>query len=624
MSHQPTGTYDNQYCYDNVYGHALALLLQQRNVHIETTLHLDIGCGYGRIAEPLTAQLGRTYVGVDADEGGLASLRSRGFEAHDIWLAEEGPTYEALQDIVGNRRLGSITMLDTLEHLADGDSVLRAIHRLAIKHSAFVVISVPNVAHNDIGFKLAFGRWDYTKSGLLDHTHLRLFSADVLDRVLCQTGFYTVSRNDVLMASSDQHFPADHSALAHGSQLHAYLSELRDRADPYGKVNQFVRLCVPCTPTGGQPFLQPLTEVRSPFLSIVVRTQGKRIHTLEEVLTALAGQSDTDFEVLVMGHRLSLEPQLAVECALEDCVEWLRMKCRLLLVDDGNRTHPLNEGFAQAIGDYIVILDDDDLPFGHWVEAFRKLAEGKPGRMLRTVTVRQQVTNVTICGKPGLRAIGPLEKIFPVDFDFLAHLRSNHSPGLSVAFPRSVFHDLGFRFDESLTTTEDWDFMMRIAPVVGTACGSDITAIYRWWNRDESSRTVHDQDEWERNRLRILQKMDDTTILFPPGTADRIRFLLDHYDRTTHGSSSGESERTGDPERSVQLDPLRDVVSILGSTSWRITRPLRALAHLLGKPRADHSGIWDRDTNELARIAVALRRSNSWRITAPLRRLRGA
>jgi 2-polyprenyl-3-methyl-5-hydroxy-6-metoxy-1,4-benzoquinol methylase/glycosyltransferase involved in cell wall biosynthesis len=617
VKQQIIGTYDNQYYYNNVYGHALALLRRQQVDGIEGKIHLDIGCGYGRIAEPLTAELGATYVGIDADGGGLASLRSRGYEAHSLWLAEEEPTYEALMQIVGNRRVGSITMLDTLEHLADGDQVLRAISRLAIGHSALVVISVPNVAHNDIGFKLAFGRWDYTKSGLLDHTHLRLFSADVLDRVLHHAGFFTIDSNDVLMSQSDQHFPQSHSALARGSMLHAYLSDLRRSADPNGNINQFVRLCIPSTPTTEQPYLSRSDEAGRPFLSIVVRTQGKRMHTFEEVLTALAGQSDTDFEVLVMGHRLSIESQTAVERALEDCPEWLRKKCRLVLVDDGNRTRPLNAGFADAKGDYIVILDDDDLPFGNWVEAFHEVAERTPGRMLRTVTVRQEVTNVAIDGLPGLRAIGPFEKIFPSEFDYLAHLRSNHTPGLSMAFPRGVFHDLGLHFDESLTTTEDWDYIMRVAGIVGTSCSLAITSIYRWWHQDESSRSVHAQEEWDRNHNRIFQKMDDSLIIFPAGTAGRIRYLLNAHDGR-FGDMGGSDLAA--PDR-IRL--LQEVVAILTSTCWRVTWPLRLLGRLFGRPNSDYSEIWYYDVNQLREIAICLRRSNSWGITALFRRLRG-
>ena len=36
-----------------------------------------------------------------------------------------------------------------------------------------------------------------------------------------------------------------------------------------------------------------------PFLSIITRTQGRRPHTLTEVLVCLTAQTDTDFELLL-------------------------------------------------------------------------------------------------------------------------------------------------------------------------------------------------------------------------------------------------------------------------------------------------------------------------------------
>ncbi len=636
MSYQPPGTYDNAYASTNVLGHSVELLRRHRTAGPADALHLDVGCGFGHIAEPIAAELGRTYVGVDFDELGLASLRARGFEAHHLVLSGDEATYEALKTIIAGRRLASITMIDTMEHLADGDAVLRAIGRIAAEASALFVLSVPNIAHDDVGFKLALGRFDYTPAGLLDRTHVRLFSADLVDRVLRSSGFYEFDRYDVVMAESDQCFPQTHPALARGTQLHAYLRELRANSNPYAHVNQFVRICAPAAPAQVLTHVEPANDATRPFLSVVVRTQGKRPHTLTEVLTALAGQSDDDFEVLVVGHRLTVERQLIVERIIADCPTWLREKCTLLRVDDGNRTRPLNEGFGAAQGRYIAIMDDDDLPFGHWVETFKTLAEQSPGRLLRAACVRQFVDTVTIQGKPGLRAVDKLDRTFPSDFDYVAHLRMNFTPNHCLAFPRGVFHDLGMRFDETLTTTEDWDYIMRVASVVGTVSSPEITSIYRWWQSSESSRTLHGQDEWQGNYRRILQKMDDRPMLMPRGTTARIRELLDQRDAAAAGQPAPihavDAQAAGLAVQQVlagalaaeaeRVHRLREVVLILESTSWRITRPFRTVAQILGRPRVNYDRIWNCGAAELTEIAVSLRRSTSWRLAQPLRMLR--
>jgi SAM-dependent methyltransferase len=638
-------SYDNAFSHDNLYGHALELLTRYRTKPPESgpeRIHLDLGCGYGRIAEPLTAALGLRYVGVDADAVALASLHERGFETHELVLNASDCLLDALRAVAGNRVIASISMLDTLEHLRDGDAVLGCLHAIASEHCTLTVLSVPNVAHRDIGFKLAFGSFSYTPVGLLDHTHLRFFSADYLEAVLKHAGFYRVDRSDVRVSVSDQHFPVTHPALNRSTSLHRFLRTLRAEAEPNDDVNQFVWLCVSGPKMAEKPFVTT-TDHSRPFLSIVTRTQGKRAQSLVEMFTCLAGQSVTDFEVLVLGHRLSHARQLLVERILEDNPAWLRARTRLILVDKGNRTHPLNVGFGAARGDYISILDDDDIVMAHWVETFKTLAKEKPGCLLRATVVRQNVVNTTVLGKVGVRAVGTLEKKYPSEFDFLEHLRENHTPPLSLAFPRGAFHDLNVRFDEELTTTEDWDYMMRVATITGTTSSPKITSVYHWWVSDQSSRSDHPTHEWVINHQRILQKLDRDLVLFPEGTPYAIRSLLNERDnlrkqlrscyederqrqnperlvkRTLHENEqlqfSAEAARRAEETKRAQL------IHLLCSNSWRWSAPLRLLGRLTGGRAISIANAQLLASSQLEEAIRQVYASTSWRVTAPLRKL---
>jgi len=613
-------SYDNAFFHNNVYGHALDLLTRHRalpnNANSEP-IHLDIGCGYGRIAEPLVEKLGVTYVGVDADAEALASLRERGFETHQLDLGLSDSLLDALRRIVAGRAVVSITMLDTLEHLSNGDAVLDCIRSLAGEHHALTVISVPNMTHRDIGFKLAFGGFDYTADGLLDHTHVRLFSAPFLERVLKHAGLHRIDEHNVRMTRSDQHFPSTHPALAPSTSLHRLLRTLRTRAEPNDDVNQFVWLCVSGPKIEATPFLTETTRPR-PFLSIVTRTQGKRLQSLVEVFTCLAGQSVIDFEVLVIGHRLSNSSQLAVERVLEDNPEWLRERTRLILVDKGNRTHPLNVGFGAAQGDYIAILDDDDTPMAHWVETFKTMAEENPGCLLRASVVRQDVVNTRVLGSVGVRAVGSMHTIYPSSFDFLDHLRHNQTPPISVAFPRGAFHDLNIKFDEELTTTEDWDYIMRVATITDTVSSSAITSIYHWWVSDQSSRTDHPTHEWVTNHQRIFQKMDEDMVLFPKGTPYAIRALLDERDdlRKQIAQLQG-NER---PHDVLAAEAKRmHLIELLRSTSWRVAAPLRVAGMIKGRA-ITLTDCHRMDPSQLDEAIRGIYASTSWKITAPVRK----
>lgn len=520
--------YDNPFFYNNVYGHALELLTRNPRLLPAGCVHLDLGCGFGRIAEPLVQKTGLHYIGVDGCEVGLQSLAQRGFESHALWLRGEDKTYDRLNAIIAGRVVASITFLDILEHLSDSDQILRAVARLAREHTAYVVLSAPNVAHGDIGRKLAFGVWDYTETGLLDHTHMRFFDNKLFGKSLAKAGLHVVDSHDIELPLSDQHFPVDHPALSDTTHLGLLLHKLRSQIDPFEHVNQFVRLCVAGPCVDAPTYLVEREEAR-PFLSVVTRTQGTRMHTFTETLTCFAGQTDTDFEVLVMGHCLPPERQLAVEHAIDDSPAWLRDRIRLILVNKGNRTHPLNVGFENARGHYIIILDDDDIPFANWVENFREIASKEPGKILRAATVRQDVKTANVGGLAGLRAEGPLERIYPSSFDLLQHLRANQTPPPCLAFPRGAFHDLNIRFDEELTTTEDWDFLLRVAAVVGVANAPQITSVYRWWVSEDCARFVHPPEEWRANYEKILHKIDGMMFLFPEGTTRKIRYLLDHF-----------------------------------------------------------------------------------------------
>lgn len=527
MIETPVGTYDNAFEIDNVYGHALDLLVRHRLRAPADGIHLDIGCGYGRIAEPLVAALGLKYVGCDADPAGLQSLGERGFETHRVLLGGEEETYAALLECIDGRPLVSITILDTLEHLPDTAGTLRALSRLSQASGALVVLSAPNAAHFDIGAKLVLGRLDITDVGILDHTHMQTFSASVLNRELRAAGLYPFDTFDTRVALADQHFPSDHSLLTESTEIGGLLRSLRRSTDAeHADVLQLIRICTPGPVSSEPSFVKAYVPENRPFLTAVIRTRGRRIHTLRETLLCLDGQTDRDLEILVVGHRLEPDAIKAVERALDDQPEDMRERTRLIRVEDGNRVRPLNVGFAEARGRYIAILDDDDTPMGNWVETFKALDRQAPGRLLRTACVRQSVRTVVVQGLEGLRAEGSPERCYAKQFDLLEHLRTNQSPPICLAFPRGAFHDLGIRFDETMTTTEDWDYMMRVALLVGVKSSTERTGVYRWWVEGESSRSEHSQSEWDRNYQAILRKMDSGPLLLPPGSAARLRELL--------------------------------------------------------------------------------------------------
>ncbi|WP_051884737.1 MULTISPECIES: glycosyltransferase [Lysobacter] len=613
-------TYDNPYFHDNVYGHVISLLTGHGDSR--EGLHLDIGCSLGPIAEHVRDDLGRKYIGLDIDTQALAQLGARGFQTHALDLSDIERAEATLRQVIGDQAVASMSIIDTLEHVAEPEKVVAMLRRISEAHCAPLAVSVPNVAHRDVGFKLAFGRWDYTKTGLLDHTHLRGFTQASLQTMMQTSGWHLVESKDVKLSQSDQYFPSYHPALATGALLQRVMSHVRDGVDATATTNQFVGLYLPGHGRDAVIYTDDHGDAERPFLSVITRTQGKRLDTLRDVFLCLSAQTDQDFEVLIIGHKLPPESVTAVERVIEDTNATIRNRIRLVKVDDGTRTRPLNVGFSEAKGQYIAILDDDDIVMGHWVEEFRKLANRTPGRVLRSRTVAQSWQPVrTNYGSPSVRAVGGMDSRYPKEFDFLQHLVENNTPPVSIAFPHSAFHDLGITFDESLTTTEDWDFMMRTANVCDVGSGGEITSIYRLWKQAESSYTLHSAEEWQSNHHAIWRKFDAMPLLLAPGSATRIRQLVQDWNRVHRGQHGPLPDPLLEEQR--YADALREQIhATMNSRTWALGWPVRAVATLMGRKQVSPM-LWAMGPAELENYQARLQASKSWRFANKLKRLFG-
>lgn len=374
-----------------------------------------------------------------------------------------------------------------------------------------------------------------------------------------------------------------------------------------------------------------MTEHAKPFLSVITRTQGRRPVLLRDVMTALTAQTCEDFEWLVIGHRLCEREQASLDAVLRDGADFLRIRTRVLRVDHGNRTAPLNHALVQARGRYFAVLDDDDVPMGHWVDTFRAMSEGADGQVLRAVAVKQAHEQIAVPGG-GLVpcASGLFDKEYPSRFELLEHLRQNQTPLLSLAFPRQVLMERGIWFDENLSTTEDWDFLLRAADACGVASSPAITAIYRWWTEAESSRTAHGQEEWDANYARVLAKQDLRPMHMPPGAARALRDLLNRHDRLL-GLAIDLNARLARTGQGVDAPELRtadagardELRMLLDSASWRLTTPLRLVRRWLRRLPPNVIDVGAMSSSQVREAIRNIRASSSWRITAPLRRGRG-
>ncbi len=618
--------YDNAFSESNPYGHVVQLVA--RFEPSPGDYIVDIGCGYGRIAEILRDRFGVEYLGLDADTESLESLRSRGFNAVHFVAGQQDLAAQIFAALPAGARVVAITALDFIEHINHPGQLLADLATIAAPWNAPLILSVPNVSHRDVGTKLALGRFDWTDAGLLDRTHIRFFTNDVLARLTRDHGWHEVYQHDFSLRKSDQHFPATLPGLSAYTPLGQFLSQLRDGADQYGYVNQFIRAYLPGPVSKvGADVPSVVQQVANPFLSVVIRTTGMRIGTLREGLLCLSAQSDQDFEVLIVGHNLEIPAQIEVERLIEHLHPTFRTRVRLVRVDGGGRSVPLNTGFNAASGDYVVAFDDDDLLFGGWVETFKKLAERAPGTLLRQCTVAQDWDRVAVAGcDTASRSIGGMKSIYPANFDLLAHIVENRTPLHSIAFPRALFSHLGFQFDPGHSTAEDWDLIIRVAPLCGVSSSTDVGCIYRHWTTG-TSYTSHSQFEWTSNYLNTLKKLNDRPFLLPKGSANRLRNMYAELQRLKGHVDVAAEPGVESLANAVLLDDEHRVAELreryyelTTSKSWQITAPLRMLLSAL-KRRAwtRPPRIWLMNEADLDFHIRQLLQSSSWKWTRILR-----
>ncbi len=483
---------------------------------VENTVGLmrDLNCKEGLVLDFTGGEPGLREALLNAFEG--LSFADLAEDGGSMETEDEQKALQEIEKVVGGHKVAAALFLG-IEKCEKASCLLNLAEKLSSQNGNFpIILSASNIAHKDIAMKLLEGRFDYLQDGLIQKG-ICFYTSRSLDELAEKAGLKRQASNDIEVIETEQHFPEESSILAEGTMIHEYLEWLTKTINPSSEVSRFVRAYVPASSKKVE------TEEKRPFLTVVTRTQGRRPEALNETFLCLTGQSDTDFELLVMGHNLSEEQNQLVSGMIEDLPQWLREKTRLIPVQGGTRTTPLNAGFAAARGQYIAILDDDDIVFDNWVEGFRTLAKEHSGAVLHGYTIVQDwMTIETPEGVDGLRAVDAPSNKYCREYNHLNQLVVNHCPPVGLAFPAYAFQELGIHFDETMTTTEDWDYMMRVIFLCGAATYKTPFCIYRWWTNSESSQTLHSKKEWDINYRRIKDKFNETPLILPKGSAAKL------------------------------------------------------------------------------------------------------
>ncbi|MEL4304534.1 class I SAM-dependent methyltransferase [Methanococcoides sp. LMO-2] len=159
---------------------------------------LDVGCNEGYIGSVFQKSKNCFY-GIDFDPQSLILAQKQYCK---IILADLN-TSDIEKLSLDDNFFDVIIFGDILEHLMDPLDTLNRFKRY-LKPDGKIIVSLPNIANFSIRFKLLFGSFDYTETGILDRTHLH---------------FYTIKSAMKLVKDSDYKI----EKIKYGSNLFGYL-----------------------------------------------------------------------------------------------------------------------------------------------------------------------------------------------------------------------------------------------------------------------------------------------------------------------------------------------------------------------------------------------------------------
>ncbi len=131
---------------------------------------LEVGCGPGSQSKVFHEQLGCDVVGIEIDPARAEKARAYCREVHVANLE-----IDALSGFLNDEKFDVIVCADVLEHLRNPGEILSGLKN-HLKPEGYLVTSIPNITHASIVYEMIHGRFEYKTEGLLDSTHIKLFS----------------------------------------------------------------------------------------------------------------------------------------------------------------------------------------------------------------------------------------------------------------------------------------------------------------------------------------------------------------------------------------------------------------------------------------------------------------
>ncbi|MEW6714116.1 MAG: glycosyltransferase [Nitrospirota bacterium] len=236
-------------------------------------------------------------------------------------------------------------------------------------------------------------------------------------------------------------------------------------------------------------------EQKEPLVSIIVRTKD-RPKLLKNAIKSIAEQTYRQIEVVLVndgGCDLNVEE---LKNTLGDMpLNYIR------LAKNTGRAHAGNAGIANAKGDYIGFLDDDDEYYPEHISTLVNFLEQADYKI--AYTDAEMIYRNFVPEEHNAAAVSKTI-LFSKIFSYEELLVGNYIPFMCPLFSKEVLEG----FDESFDLYEDWDLLIRISQKYPFHHIKKVTAQYNQWSK-ELQINQSNKEQMKAIHLKVISKHRD-------------------------------------------------------------------------------------------------------------------
>lgn len=317
---------------------------------------LDVGCAAGLMGYELKQKL---Y----AEVWGVENTPTAALQAEKLLDRVLSCTIEDALSRLPDGYFDTIICADVLEHLIDPWQVLSGLKQ-KLSPVGEIVASIPNVRYWQVTRGLLEGRWQYEEAGILDKTHLRFFTRRECLQLFEDTG-YAVERSEAIVLRGDSAIPAGIVTALQEAGLN--VETLAEESLHY----QYAFVAKPFQAVIQRSALP--AGVESGLTSIVILTWNQ-LPLTQACLESISRNTPEPYQLIMVDNGSS-----------DGTVLWLREQARTdgrITVIENIRNRGFaagcNQGISAALGEYILLLNNDTVVTEGWLSGMREILDRYP------------------------------------------------------------------------------------------------------------------------------------------------------------------------------------------------------------------------------------------------------